>query len=383
MWKLKMTAVRAKLGTEEGAVRAQLDSLASQPLPQSRAQPARTAKVIEAVQASGGKGGRRGKSKQKNSRGDAGGKHAAAAITRPPTGATPGGPSSPSAPPPTVRGALGLPPWRCRTCNVFGCMASGQHTRGSFSDSTQLAWFFWARVAEGMREDEEAFWGTGLLSLNLHVRSSAGVSPRRLNTGSWRGQPGTYQLGWCGPDVGNDHRAPWDGHCARRMTRTVGLSLEQEEAPEYRACRWPRPPPGMSGPLKELPRSGTAVFIHGFDDVFSGRAGSVEVDLCYYDFDADMLELAEEHGLAEWPVWVNGHTGLATGWPRGHVHRWRHPRSDWWDRPGEVDWGWSGLSLEQEEERLELEAHRQSELAQQYEEEDDFDFGDLWVPEDD
>lgn len=55
MWKLKMTAMRAKLGVEEGAVRAQLDSLANQELPQSRAQPARTAKVIEQVQASGGK----------------------------------------------------------------------------------------------------------------------------------------------------------------------------------------------------------------------------------------------------------------------------------------------------------------------------------------
>ena len=124
--------------------------------------------------------------------------------------------------------------------------------------------------------------------------------------------------------------------------------------------------------------------MHDFDDVFSGRAGSVEVELCCFDFDADMLELGEEHGLglAEWPRWGKA---KGTRWPlaRGYVHRWRHPRSDWWDRPGEVDWDWSGLSPEQEEERLELEAHRQSELAQQYEEEDDFDFGDLWVPEDD
>ena len=54
MWKLKMTAMRAKLGNDERVVAAQLDALAAAPVPPSRAQPARTAKVIEQVRASGG-----------------------------------------------------------------------------------------------------------------------------------------------------------------------------------------------------------------------------------------------------------------------------------------------------------------------------------------
>lgn len=54
MWKLKTTAMRAKLGNDERVVAAQLDALAAAPVPPSRAQPARTAKVIEQVRASGG-----------------------------------------------------------------------------------------------------------------------------------------------------------------------------------------------------------------------------------------------------------------------------------------------------------------------------------------
>ena len=51
MWKLKTTAMRAKLGNDERVVAAQLDALAAAPVPPSRAQPARTAKVIEQVRA--------------------------------------------------------------------------------------------------------------------------------------------------------------------------------------------------------------------------------------------------------------------------------------------------------------------------------------------
>ena len=43
-------------------------------------------------------------------------------------------------------------------------------------------------------------------------------------------------------------------------------------------CPWPRPPPGLSGPLKDLPRCGCALFI-----TVRARGAGLVVDLRFWD----------------------------------------------------------------------------------------------------
>ena len=57
MWRVKLTSLRARLGVDEQAVKAQNDHVAAAPLPPPRAQTGRTAAVLKGMQGGGGGGG--------------------------------------------------------------------------------------------------------------------------------------------------------------------------------------------------------------------------------------------------------------------------------------------------------------------------------------
>ena len=261
-----------------------------------------------------------------------------------------------------------LVPWSTRHCNVWACRHRGRHEVGALEDAMQMACWFWSRVGAAMIEDP--VWGCAVLRCNVHVQSPQGLGRRRLNPGptpsNLRGQ---YSLGWCGPGIGGKHE-PWDGDDGSilRATREAWRNDEVFTGGcDARSCgRWPKPPPGLSGPLKELPRRGAAVFITLWPEGSFWNEGRpdeldesdpfewcVTVEVRGFDFDADVRTAAAEFKCSVESV-----------------------LSELADCGG---WDWSGLPPDQETDRLE---HLERDQREEREaaEEDDFP-DDLWVPD--
>ena len=127
--------------------------------------------------------------------------------------------------------------------------------------------------------------------------------------------------------------------------------------------RWPKPPPGLSGPLKDLPRRCAGVFITlwpegsfwngGRPDESNPFEWCVTVEVRGFDFDADMRTAAAEGKCSVEFV-----------------------LSELTDCGG---WDWSGLPPDQETDRLER-LERDQREEREAAEEDDFP-NDLWVPD--
>ena len=153
----------------------------------------------------------------------------------------------PPAPAPAAAPPLPFIWWRDFTL----CRPTSAHIRGEFSSHFELARFYWTRVVTGWRIDEQVMT-LPLLKLNLHVCSGR---ERRF----YRGEPGKprgeYCVGDFGPRIGCTGWE-WDAphlEGALMPVRSYFNLVSRQPA------KWPRPPPGFTGPLKRLPRSGAVV----------------------------------------------------------------------------------------------------------------------------
>ena len=131
------------------------------------------------------------------------------------------------------------------------CRPTSAHIRGEFTSHFQLAHFYWTRVVTGWRIDEQVM-AKPLLELNLHVCDGRVRRFRRGEPGMPRGE---YCLGAFGPRLGCTGWE-WDAYHLESALMPVRAYFNLASRP---IAKWPRPPPGFTGPLKMLPRSGAVV----------------------------------------------------------------------------------------------------------------------------